>query len=254
MGALPPAAGAAQDTAKPQLGLIIVAAGKALRMEGVDKIFTPVMGIPLIAHSIEALAASSLVHSFVLVLAPQNVAAGRQLAAERGWHKLAAVCEGGSRRQDSVKLGLDKLPRSPWVAVHDGARPCPGLRVLERGLEAAQETGAAIAAVPAKDTIKVVSDSGIVEDTPPRSALRLIQTPQIFEYDLLMTSHLTCSETFTDDAAMVESLGHKVRTFEGSYANLKVTTPEDLPMIEAVLKAGALHDAQTTLSKEKTHP
>lgn len=229
------------------MGLIVVAAGSATRMQGVDKIFLPVLGVPLIAYSVEALASSPLVGSFVLVLGAHNVAAGERLAAERGWDKLAGVCEGGARRQDSVKQGLDKLSSYPWVAVHDGARPLPGPGILERGLQAAQETGAAVAAVPAKDTIKVVSDDGVVEATPSRSSLWMVQTPQVFACDILESAHRTCVESFTDDAAMVESMGHKVRVFEGSYANLKVTTPEDLPMVEASLKAGAAGKSQEAM-------
>ena len=226
---------AAKVATQPQLGLIIVAAGESLRMAGRDKIFTPLSGVPLIAHTVGALAASPVVHSFVLVLSSRNVEAGRKLAQDRGWEKLVAVCEGGARRQDSVRLGLDQLPRLPWIAVHDGARPCPGIQVLERGLEAAQETGSSVAAVPAKDTIKVVSEEGLVETTPARSSLWLVQTPQIFRYDLILQAHRTCTGTFTDDAAMVESLGYKVRVFEGSYTNMKVTTPEDLPIAEVIL-------------------
>ncbi len=221
------------------MGLIVVAAGSATRMMGVDKIFLPVLGVPLIAYSVEALTSSTLVGSFVLVLASHNVAAGERLAVERGWDKFAGVCQGGARRQDSVKRGLDRLAKHPWIAVHDGARPLPGPAILERGLQAARETGASVAAVPAKDTIKVVSDDGTVESTPARSSLWMVQTPQVFAYDILESAHRTCTESFTDDAAMVESMGHKVRVFEGSYANLKVTTPEDLPMLEAALRAGA---------------
>ena len=227
-----------RDITAGSMGLIIVAAGSASRMMGLDKIFLPVLGVPLLAYSVEALACSPLVGSFVLVLAPHNVAAGEKLAAEKGWDKLAGVCEGGARRQDSVKQGLDRLSGYPWVAVHDGARPLPGSGILERGLQAAKETGASVAAVPAKDTVKVVSDDGLVVSTPARSSLWMIQTPQVFAYDILESAHRTCTESFTDDAAMVESMGHKVRVFEGSYANLKVTTPEDLPFVEAALKAG----------------
>ena len=241
--------GRAPDSSEPQLGLIVVAAGESLRMGGMDKIFTSLMGVPLIAHSVEALTASPLVHSFVLVLSRRNVEAGKRLADERGWPKLAAVIEGGARRQDSVKLGLEMLPPLPWVAVHDGARPYPGCQILERGLEAARETGASIAAVRAKDTIKVVSESGVVEATPPRSRLWLVQTPQVFRFDLLMRAHDACTDNFTDDAAMVESLGHQVRVFEGAYTNLKVTTPEDLSMVEAALRASADANLSRTIPR-----
>jgi 2-C-methyl-D-erythritol 4-phosphate cytidylyltransferase len=120
--------------------------------------------------------------------------------------------------------------------VHDGARPLIDSDMLDQGLRAAMETGAAVAAVPAKDTIKVVSESGLVEETPARSSLWQVQTPQIFRYDLLLQAHRRCQDTFTDDAAMVESLGNPVKVFMGSYSNIKITTPEDLVLLEAILK------------------
>ena len=220
------------------LGVIIVAAGESRRMGGTDKIFTPVLGLPLIIHTIEAFERCPLVRDVVLVLSPNNVGRGQALAGERGWRKVVSVCQGGARRQDSVCLGLERLPdeRNPWIAVHDGARPCVGPDLLERGLDAVQETGAAVAAVPSKDTIKVVSPSHLVESTPPRDTLWLVQTPQVFRYDLLLQAHRTCQKTVTDDASMVESLGRKVKVFMGSYSNLKVTTPEDLAIAEIFLR------------------
>ena len=127
--------------------------------------------------------------------------------------------------------------RNPWIVVHDGARPCFGPDILERGLDAARETGAAVAAVPSKDTIKIVSPSHLVESTPLRDTLWMVQTPQVFRYDLLIQAHRTCEKTVTDDASMVESLGHKVKVFMGSYSNIKVTTPEDLAVAEIFLRA-----------------
>ena len=158
-------------------------------MAGIDKIFTPLLGIPLITHSVESFEAHPMVGAVVLVLPPDNVAQGQSLARQRGWQKLAAVCPGGPRRQDSVRLGIERLTPLPWVAVHDGARPCAGPDMLERGVEAARETGAAVAAVPAKDTIKVVSSDGLVMDTPPRDGLWMVQTPQVFRYELLLQAH-----------------------------------------------------------------
>ena len=204
-------------------------------MAGTDKIFTPLLGLPLIAHTVEALEAIPRVGEVVLVLTSHNVGLGQALAKERGWRKVASVCSGGARRQDSVRLGLERLPECPWVAVHDGARPCIEPELFERGIEAARETGAAVAAVPAQDTIKVVSPQGLVESTPPRDTLWMVQTPQIFRYELLHQAHRACQETLTDDAAMVESLGHRVKVYMGSYSNLKVTTPEDLVLAEALL-------------------
>ena len=228
-----------------QVGVIVVAAGESRRMGSVDKIFTPLLGLPLIAHTVEAFEACPSVSTMVLVLPAAKVELGRALAEERSWRKVTPdrICSGGTRRQDSVRLGLDLLPEAEtrWVAVHDGARPCIGSDLLERGIEAAMETGAAVAAVPAKDTIKVVSSHGHVESTPPRDSLWTVQTPQVFRYELLLQAHRMSEagdqqSSFTDDASMVEGLGHKVKVFMGSYSNLKVTTPEDLAIAELLLK------------------
>lgn len=236
--------GIARSESGDTIGVIVVAAGESRRMAGVDKIFSPLLGPPLIARTIEVLEASPLVDRLVLVVAPDRLEASLNLAEQRGWRKVSSVCEGGPRRQDSVRLGLDQLPPCPWVAVHDGARPCIGPELLERGLEAAQETGAAVAAVPAKDTIKSVSPLQLVESTLPRDSLWLVQTPQLFRYDLLHEAHRTCQETVTDDASMVERLGHRVKVFMGSYDNLKVTTPHDLAVAEVFLRTSNTHPAR----------
>ena len=221
---------------KPVLGVVVVAAGDSQRMSGVDKIFAPILGLPLIVHTVDPLEASPLVSEVVLVLSGANMEMGMAVVRERGWSKVTSVCEGGARRQDSVRLGLERLSPCQWVAVHDGARPCVDADLLQRGLDAAQETGMAVAAVPAKDTVKVVSSVGLVEGTPTRDSLWMVQTPQVCRYDMLLRAHRICQETVTDDAAMVESLGHEVKVFMGSYSNLKVTTPEDLAMAELLLK------------------
>ena len=119
--------------------------------------------------------------------------------------------------------------------IHDGARPLVDNSILYRGFDAALDTGAATAAVPAKDTIKLISGKGIVRETLPRDQLWHIQTPQIFRYDLLMEAHRQCQEDYTDDAAMVESLGVQVKVFWGSYDNIKVTTPGDLLFAETLV-------------------
>ncbi len=228
-----------EESRPAHLGAIIVAAGESRRMGNVDKIFTTLFGLPLITHTVDAFERCPLVRDIVLVLSPHNLDRGQALAEDRGWRKVVSVCQGGERRQDSVRLGLERLPdgRNPWIVIHDGARPCFDPDILERGLDAAQETGAAVAAVPCKDTIKIVSSSHLVESTPPRDTLWMVQTPQVFRYDLLLQAHRTCEKTVTDDASMVESLGHKVKVFMGSYSNIKVTTPEDLAVAETFLRA-----------------
>ena len=220
----------------PAAGAVIVAAGRSSRMGGVDKTFAPLLGTPLIAHTVERFEAHPAVTEIALVLAAESVERGQELAASRGWRKVARVCAGGERRQDSVYNGLAALSPCDLVLVHDGARPCLDAATLERGIEAAVEHGAAVAGTPVKDTIKRVSPELLVEETPERARLWAAQTPQVFRYDLLMQAHRICEADVTDDAAMVESLGHEVRMFEGTYENIKVTTAGDLVVAEAFLR------------------
>jgi 2-C-methyl-D-erythritol 4-phosphate cytidylyltransferase len=228
-------------TSDSPVGVVVVAAGKSSRMGGVDKTFAPVLGKPLVAHTLSHFESSPLVGEVVLVLASEELGRGKQLVQVSNLRKVKHVCAGGDRRQDSVRNGLESLQPGQWVIVHDGARPCLDQQMLGRGLDAVQETGAAVAGVPVKATIKVVSPQGVVLDTPGRDTLWAAQTPQIFRSDLLMEAHQKCTETVTDDAAMVESLGYQVKMFLGSYENIKVTTPEDLAVVKILLRARAAH-------------
>ena len=160
-------------------------------MEGVDKTFAPLEGRPLVAHTLDRFEEFSLVSQIVLVLAAHSLDLGRALVGEQGYRKVTNICAGGARRQDSVRAGLDVLQPCDWVIVHDGARPGLDEALLRRGLDAviASPSGAAIAGVPVKDTIKVVDNHGLVADTPPRETLWAAQTPQIFAYNLLCRAH-----------------------------------------------------------------
>jgi len=220
-------------------GAIIVAAGGSSRMGGADKLFADLGGRPLLARALARFQESPLVERIVLVLSAANLERGRTLAAEFGIDKLSALCEGGPRRQDSVRLGLEALGPCEWVLVHDGARPLVTTALIERGLAAARETGAAVAAVPIADTVKVAAPDGTVEQTLDREGLWAAQTPQVFRYDLLLRAHREVTAEVTDDAAMLEALGLPVKLYEGSAANIKVTTPEDLRLAEALLQASA---------------
>jgi 2-C-methyl-D-erythritol 4-phosphate cytidylyltransferase len=208
-------------------------------MGGVDKTFAPILGRPLVAHTLDRFESSPLIDEIVLVLAEDSLEQGQKLVQERGYRKVAHVCAGGQRRQDSVRNGLELLAPCDWVMVHDGARPCLDDAMLQRGLDAAAECGSAVAGVPVKDTIKLVTPDQMVSDTPDRSQLWAAQTPQIFRYDLLLEAHQTCTQDVTDDAAMVESLGHPVKMFLGAYENIKVTTSDDLVIAEAFLKGSS---------------
>ncbi len=221
------------------IGVVVVAAGSSSRMGGIDKIFAPVLGAPLITYALNVIEAFPPVAEIVLVLDEASLEQGRGLVRDRAYLKVSEVCAGGPRRQDSVRLGLESLTPCDWVIIHDGARPCLDRPMLSRGLKAARKSGASVAGVPVKDTIKVVSPRRLVADTPPRARLWAAQTPQIFCYDLLCEAHRSNTQTVTDDAVLVERMGHPVRMFRGSYENLKVTTPGDLAIVEAFLRSRA---------------
>ncbi len=150
------------------MGAVVAAAGKSSRMGGLDKIFTPVLGQPLLSYSLDQLESFPPVAQVALVLDQDSVRQGEELVRQGGYRKVVKVCPGGARRQDSVRLGLEALAPCDLVLVHDGARPCLDHCMLSRGLEAAREWGSAVAGVPVKDTIKVASPEALVVDTPAR--------------------------------------------------------------------------------------
>jgi len=226
------------------LGVIIVAAGSGERMRGLDKLFTEVAGKPLLAHAITSFQECSLVSSVVLVLSAQNLERAQRMAALHGFSKVSAVVEGGPRRQDSVGAGLAALGECEYVAVHDGGRPLATVELIERGMAAAKEMGAAVPGVRIADTVKEAGDDGLVVRTADRSRLWAIQTPQVFRRELLERAHREVTADMTDDAAMVEALGQRVRVFDGDSRNLKVTVAEDLDRVRRALEVLALSRAE----------
>jgi 2-C-methyl-D-erythritol 4-phosphate cytidylyltransferase len=217
---------------KQRVGAVIVAAGSSKRMKGIDKVFALLEGKPILARVIDTFEKCELVDQIVVVVSEQNIDKGRKLVAEEGWTKVADVCAGGRRRQDSVAAGLSRLSNCQWVVIHDGARPLLTANLIERGVEAAAETGAAIAAIPVTDTIKLAGDDRLVMGTPPRQNLRAVQTPQVFRFDIIARAYEQAKGNVTDDASLVEQAGHRVRLYEGAYDNIKITTPDDLLMAE----------------------
>jgi len=201
-------------------------------MKGLDKVLTPLAGKPVLAWSIEALQKSPQVDRIVLVNSQSNLEPVRCLVVDRKWTKVAEVCLGGSRRQDSVAAGLKLLGDCAWVIIHDGARPLLTRRLIEDGLKAAEETGAAAAAVPVTDTIKLAGEDLKVIETLPRSRLWSVQTPQIFRRDIINAAYRHSQDDVTDDSALVEQSGHTVKLYMGSYDNIKITTPQDLAVAE----------------------
>ncbi len=221
-----------------RVGAIIVAAGTSRRMEGVDKLFAPLDSVPVLARVMSTFQSCACIDQIVLVLARKNLERGRRLVRENGWTKVVSVCPGGLKRQDSVNEGLRRLTDCQWVVIHDGARPLVDSGLIERGLSAANESGAAIAAVPVKETVKIVSRRGFIQQTPARQTLWMAQTPQVFRYDLIREAYAQAQEKATDDASLVEGLGHKVEVYMGSYRNIKITTPEDLTIARALCADG----------------
>ncbi|MBI4311986.1 MAG: 2-C-methyl-D-erythritol 4-phosphate cytidylyltransferase [Chloroflexi bacterium] len=230
---------AVQPTTQPAVraAAVIVAAGQSTRMAGVNKAFAPLLGKPLLAHAIAAFQAVPQIEAIVLVLGQSNLERGKALVKAECFRKVCAICQGGLRRQDSVWSGLQRVPPLPWVAVHDGARPCVTPELISRGLEEAQRSGSAVAAVPVKDTIKVVA-GGLVQATPDRSTLWAVQTPQVFPREALLDACRRFMDApATDDASLMERAGHPVHVYLGDYANIKVTTPEDMAIAEALLRS-----------------
>ncbi|HYT34184.1 MAG TPA: 2-C-methyl-D-erythritol 4-phosphate cytidylyltransferase [Ktedonobacteraceae bacterium] len=224
---------------------IIVAAGTSRRMQGRDKLWTPLAGRITLARSIDVFEGSPIIDIIILVLNAERIDDAATLCKQEGWRKIAALIPGGQRRQDSVCAGLDALatcdPACRWVMIHDGARPLVTPAILEAGLHAARQYQAAIAAVPVQDTIKLVQD-GKVSSTIDRSQLWAIQTPQVFSFPFIHQAHHSSAaqHDVTDDAALLEQLGQPVTVFPGAYTNIKITTQDDLLLAEAFLQGHLL--------------
>jgi len=217
-----------------KIGAVIAAAGEGQRMGGIDKIFAPLGGKPVLARVIDVFQACDSVHQVVVVVSQENLENCRQLVAEQKWIKVTGVCPGGRRRQDSVSAGLSRLGSCDWVVIHDGVRPLVTVDLIERGLAEAKETGAAVAAVPVTDTIKLAMDDMIVQGTPPRRNLWAVQTPQVFRFDIIDKAYRQAKGEVTDDASLVEQAGYRVKLYMGSYGNIKITTPDDLVLAEVL--------------------
>ena len=222
---------------QPCVGAILLGAGCSTRMRSLDKIVTPLADRPLISHSTETFEQSCFIDSIVLVVASNNVHKITGLVEENGWRKVVNVCTGGARRQDSVRAGLEHLSDCDLIVVHDGARPFVSDEIIATGVAVATDHGAAVAAIPVSDTIKLVNSTATVIETLPRDGLWAIQTPQVFNCDLLQKAHREIHGDVTDDAAMVEAVGGTVKVFKGSNDNIKVTTPEDWAIAQGILKS-----------------
>lgn len=227
-----------ENTGLPAVCAVIVAAGSSRRMGGENKLLMPLCGRPVLAHTLEAFECSRAVRDIVLVCREQDMETYRALAESSRITKLRTMVQGGATRTDSVLAGVSASPEdAALVAVHDGARPLVSDKVITDAVRAATESGAAAPVVPVKDSIKRIEDGNIAADVA-RSTLAAVQTPQVFRKDLLRRALTSAAErgySFTDDCAAVESLGTIVKATHGSYQNIKITTPEDILVAEALL-------------------
>ena len=218
-------------------GAVIVAAGTASRMGGIDKVMAELDGEPMILRTVRTFQNSDAIKEIVVVTREDLILPIMRLCA--GLDKVQAVVCGGKSRQESVQLGLNALSsKVKLVAVQDGARPLITDAVIDRTVRAAHSYGAAAPAVPVKDTIKTVK-GGVVKDTPDRATLQAVQTPQVFDFDLLrgaLKKAAADGAAVTDDCSAVERMGMSVKIVEGDERNIKVTTPVDLKIATLLLE------------------
>ena len=221
---------------------IIAAAGMSNRMGSkINKQFIHIDSKPILAHAIEKFETDRFVDEIVVVCREEEIEyCRREIVKKYGFKKVMKIVKGGKERQDSVYNGLMALDKKcDMVLIHDGARPFVKVESIEAGIKGVEENGACIIGVPVKDTIKLIKDECIIENTPDRRFIWAAQTPQCFFYDIIMKAYRQAVEDQfigTDDGMLVERLGYKVKMIMGDYNNIKITTPEDLIIAESIVK------------------
>lgn len=221
----------------PSCAAVIVAAGTASRMGGVDKILADLCGLPVLSRTLRVFDDHEMIDTIIVVAREEQMPKISRVCSP--YHKVRIVVPGGASRQESVTNGLTAVPEgTELVAVHDGARPLVRPEVISKAILKAAKFGAAAPAVPVKDTIKV-SKNGGVDDTPDRKTLFAVQTPQVFDFALLLGALQNAKQknlSLTDDCSAVEALGMTVMLTDGDEENIKITTPLDLEIAELILK------------------
>lgn len=212
--------------------IIIVAGGKGLRMGGdIPKQFVPIGGKPVLMRTLEAFYTYDPAMQLILVLPVSQQAYWKELCETYSFTLPHIVTDGGETRFHSVKNGLAKIEGDGWVGVHDGVRPFVSTEVIARCYEQVREKQAVIPVVDVVETLRRLTGAG--SETVPRSAYKLVQTPQVFDVNLLRRAYQQpYTDAFTDDASVVEALGEQVYLVEGNRENIKLTTPSDLKMAE----------------------
>ena len=222
---------------------IVLAAGQGKRMHSkIQKQFLEIGGKPILYYSMECFQKSPLIQDIILVTGEDMISYCQSEIVEKyGFTKVCKVTAGGKERYDSVCAGLLCCQDTDYVYIHDGARPFVTEEMIQRGYEAVKRTNACVMGMPSKDTVKLADPSGYIKETPDRKIVWNIQTPQIFSYDLIRGAYESIRKkdmsNVTDDAMVVEQeTGTKILLVEGSYQNIKITTPEDLAVAEAFLR------------------
>ena len=227
---------------KEKTTAIVLAAGQGKRMHSkIQKQFLEIQGHPVLYYSLKCFQESPLIHDIIIVTGEDMISYCKREIVERyQLTKVSAVIAGGKERYDSVYKGLLACEECKYVFIHDGARMFVDEAMLERGYNTVEEYKACVAGMPSKDTIKLVNDFCQAVDTPDRKYVWAVQTPQIFERELITEAYARLMETddvyVTDDAMVVEQMMKlPVKLFEGSYTNIKLTTPEDLDIARVFL-------------------
>ncbi len=221
---------------------VVLAAGSGERFgsEFGPKQFCPVRSVPALVHTLRAFEASSYIHEIIIVTRESDIQRCREYVDQYGISKVVKVIAGGSDRQESAKRGFDAIAeKSEYVAIHDGARCLITTEIIDNTVRAAYEHGAAIAAERSRDTVKIATESGFAKDSPDRNTVWLAKTPQVFMADMYRAAVYTAEKDnirATDDSMLIERLGFKVKMVECGNENIKLTTPNDLVIAEAILK------------------
>lgn len=232
--------GTLQDKTLPPCAMIIPAAGSSRRMGGEDKLFSLLAGAPVLLRTLTAADRAALVSEILVAAREESMEEVASLCGRAGIRKPLRVIRGGATRTESVLAAvLECRPKIKYVAVHDGARPLVRPEEIDALIRLGYKTNAVAPAVAVTDTIKVADENGLVCATPDRKTLFAVQTPQVFQIDLLkaaLQAALKCGQTPTDDCGAVEALGKAVYLAPGDRGNIKITVPEDLAVAEAILR------------------
>lgn len=233
-----------QDGCRPVCTAIVPAAGTSSRMGGENKLLMDLCGVPVLVRTLQAIDQCDLVSEIVVATQAELLEEVAQLCVAAGLRKKIKVVRGGSTRTESVlAAAMEASPKAKLLAVHDGARPLVLPEEFDQVIRFACNTYAAAPAVPVNDTVKTVDENGLVTGTPDRSTLRAVQTPQVFRAELLkaaLQSAVSDNAVITDDCSAVERIGKRVYLTEGNRENIKITTPIDIAIAEAILRKRGL--------------